>query len=209
METRLSRLLFFLVILLTTACAKELTPQEVADRFWTAIEQNDAREVKRHITAADAANLASLDDVLPVTDTELKRTIIEEQAASIETQVKIGGDKPLEFPLNTYLVLENERWKVDYERTVSAIGSAGKLAAVIQKVHEFGDALHEGIDRSVKELEQTLPQIERELSRIEGQIKQHVPELRRRLEKFTQELEEAIKRPQEKPAQENEGTVQI
>ena len=73
-----------------------------------------------------------------------------------------------------------------------------KLAAVIGKVHEFGAALQEGIDQSVKELEKTLPQIEQELSQIEDQIKQHVPELRRRLENFARELEDAVKIPPQK-----------
>ena len=186
-------LLFF--VLLNVSCGEKLTPQEVAGKFWVGIEQSDARKVKRHVTAANAMALESLDDVLPIVNSKLQRAVVEETTAFIDTLVTIDGDKPLDFPLKTYLVLEDGLWKVDYQRTMSAVANAGNLAAVISKVQEFGTALKEGIDRSVAELEQSLPLIEQELSRIEGQIKQHVPELRKRLENFARELEEAIENP--------------
>ena len=186
-------LLFF--VLLNVSCGAKLTPQEVAGKFWLGIEQGDARKVKRHVTAADAMALESLDDVLPIVNSKLQRAVIEETTAFIDTLVTIDVDKPLDFPLKTYLVLEDGHWKVDYQRTISAVANAGNLAAVISKVQEFGTALKEGIDRSVAKLEQSLPLLEQELSRIEGQIKQHVPELRKRLENFARELEEAIENP--------------
>jgi len=195
MYAKLSFTCATLLVVFTAACAQNLTPQDVAGRFWAAIEQGDAHAVKRYVTAADAAALESLDDVLPITHSVLKRTVIEDDSAFIDTTVTVEGDRPLDFPLKTYLVLEDKHWKVDYERTISSVASAGKLAVIIDKVHEFSMALHKGIDRSVRELEQTLPQIEQELSRIEDQIKQHVPELRKRLENFTRELEEAMKFP--------------
>ena len=198
-----------LVLLLTAtlvACSRPSTPVEVASEFWAALEAGDSRIVKRRITAAQAAALESLDDVLPITATELGRIVIDGREATIDTTITVAGDKPLEFPLKTYLVLEDEAWKVDYGKTMEAVANAGKLAAVIDKVHEFGDTLQQGIERSVQELEHTLPQIERELSRIEDQIKQHVPELRKRLEQFTQELEEAMKRPPASPPAAEEET---
>jgi hypothetical protein len=203
---------FLLLVLLNASCAQDLTPRDVAVRFWNAIEQGDTRAVKHYVTAADAAALESLDRVLPITKSELKRTVIEDESAFVDTTVTVDGDKPLDFPLRTYLVREDQRWKVDYERTISAVATAGKLAAVIDKVHEFGDTLQQGIDRSVEQLEQTLPEIERELSRIEDQIKQQVPELRKRLENFTRELKDALENPprqKEDPAPEPGGSVAI
>ncbi|MGR9089111.1 MAG: hypothetical protein ACU85U_00865 [Gammaproteobacteria bacterium] len=194
------------------ACSQPSTPVGVASGFWTAVEAGDARMVKRRITAAEAASLESLDDVLPISGVELGRIIIDGHEATIDTTVTVTGDKPLDFPLKTYLVLEDEDWKVDYARTTEAVANAGKLAAVIEKVHEFGSTLQLGIERSVQELEHTLPQIEQELSRIENQIKQNVPELRKRLEQFSQDLEEAMKRqPETSPPVEpgTEGSIEI
>lgn len=194
MKLNSARTVVLLLTALVASCGKPATPVDVASEFWAAVETGDARMVKRRITAAEAASLESLDDVLPVSDAELGRIVIDGREATIDTTVTVKGDKPLDFPLKTYLVLEDEDWKVDYGRTTEAVANAGKLAAVIDKVHEFGSTLQQGIERSVQELEHTLPQIEQELSRIEDQIKQHVPELRKRLEQFTQELEEAMKR---------------
>ncbi len=193
--TRYHLFCLLLLALLSVSCGQSLSPQEVAGKFWTGIEQSNARLVKRHITAADVVALKNLDDVLPISNPRLSRIVIEGETAYIDTTVTVDGDKPLEFPLKTHLVVEDGRWKVDYQRTIGAVANAGKLAAVIGKVHEFGAALQEGIDQSVKELEKTLPHIEQELSRIEDQIKQHVPELRQRLENFARELEDAIENP--------------
>lgn len=195
MTFQYARTIALLLVLSLAACGKPSTPVEVATQFWTAIQAGDPGAVKRHVTAAEAASLESVEQILPITDAELGRIVIDGRAATIDTKITVSGDKPLEFPLKTYLVVEDEDWKVDYSRTIEAVGNAGKLASVINKVHEFGDTLQQGIERSVQELEHTLPQIEQELSRIEEQIKQHVPELRKRLEQFTQELEEAMKRP--------------
>ncbi len=198
MSVKLLRFCFILLITLNASCAHQLTPQDVAEHFWAAIEQDDIRAVKRHVTAADAVALDSLDDILPVTNTVLERTVIEQETAFIDTTVTVGEDKPLSFPLKTYLVMEDKRWKIDYAKTISAVATAGKLAAIINKVHDFGSALQQGIDRSVQELDHTLPQIEHELSRIEDQLKQQIPELRKRLEHFARQLEEAIKNPRQR-----------
>lgn len=212
MKSNSALIAVLLLGVLVAACSQPATPVEVATGFWAAVEAGDARMVKRHITAAEAASLESIAEVLPVSGATLGRIIIDEREATIDTTITVTGDKPLDFPLKTYLVLEQDDWKVDYARTMEAVANAGKLAAVIEKVHEFGSTLQQGIERSVQELESTLPQIEQELSRIEGQIKQHVPELRKRLEQFTQELEEAMKRqpetsPPEAPV--TEGSVEI
>ena len=196
-----SRLCFIALVLvfLCASCAKQLSPREVVTEFWSSIEQGDVRGVKRRITTAQASAFKSLDHLLPISGSKIERTIIEAESATVETIVTIDADKPLDFPLKTYLVLEDNNWKVDYERTIAVVDNAGKLAAIITKVHEFGNALQEGIDRSIQEFESTLPQIEQELSRIEDQIKHHVPELRKRIESFTKELERGIKSPPEKP----------
>lgn len=194
------RLLIIAAITLCSACAENLSPQEVAAKFWAAVESGDKQAVQKYITAADAIAIDSFDEVLAVSNPELTRIVIDGMSAVIDTTVTVEGDKPLNFPLKTHLVREDEAWKVDYAKTISAVANAGKLAQVIEKVHEFGNSLQQGIERSVEELENSLPQIEQELSRIEDQIKQHVPELRQRIENFTEELEQALKRgPTGKP----------
>ena len=211
MAVYLTRFILLLLAVINASCTQQLTPQKVAREFWVALEQGNPQGVKRHIRATDVLALGSLDEVLPIVSFELERTIIEMDIATIDTTVIINADRPLQFPLKTYLVLEDDRWKVNYEKTVNAVETAAKLATVIGKVHEFGDALQEGIDRSMGQLEATLPQIEQELSRFEEQIKQHLPELSKRLEGFSHELDKAITpAPKtERDENETEGTLAI
>lgn len=190
-KTSLSSLLLFIV--LNVSCTQKLDPREVAREFWTGIEQSNVQIVRRHITAADARSLNDLDNLLPIANPRLNRIIIENNTAHIDTVVAVYDGKPLDFPLKTYLTIEDRTWKVNYHRTINAVTNQGKLATVVSKIRDFSSALREGIDQSAKKLEQTLPQIEQELSRIEDQINQHVPDLRQRLKHFARQLEDAIK----------------
>lgn len=190
-KTSLSSLLLF--IALSFSCAQKHDPQKVAREFWTGIEQSNAQIVRRHITAADARSLNDLDNLLPIANPRLNRIVIENNTAYIDTVVTVYGDKPLDFPLKTYLIIEDGTWKVSYYRTIDVVTKKGKLAAIVGKIRDFSNALREEIDQSGEKLERALPQIEQELSRIEDQINQHVPELRQRLKHFARQLEDAIK----------------
>ncbi|MDA0821602.1 MAG: hypothetical protein O3C28_04155 [Proteobacteria bacterium] len=196
-------------VFLCAACAKDLTPQEVASHFWTAVQNGDAGEVRRYITAADALSLKSLDGVLPISNSTFERTVTEATTAYVDTTITVVSDKPLDFPLKTYLIREDKQWKVDYKKTISSVEAAGKLAGVISRIHEFGTALQEGIDRSVKQFEDTVPQIEQELTRLEEEIRQRVPELRERLDSFARELEKSLRDPPKNKAGSSEPQKSI
>ena len=122
--TKASPFFPLLLALLSVSCGQPLSPQDVAGKFWAGIEQSNVRLVKRHITAADVVALKNLDDVLPISNPRLSRIVIENETAYIDTTVTVDGDKPLDFPLKTYLVIEDGSWKVDYQRTMSAVGNS-------------------------------------------------------------------------------------
>ncbi len=206
------RLLFVFLALFATipGCARPLPPQDVADRFWRAVMTQHPAKIRRYVRAQDQETLKNDPEIMPVESFELRRVVIDGDAASIETRITLGADKPVALTIKTLLVRENEQWHVDYSGTVQNISLQSNLAQVIEQIEAFGGALKDGIDKSVEEMKKVLPDIERELLRIEEEIKQRVPELRERLEEFTRRLEDSLKAPPDAPPEaEQPDTIAI
>lgn len=196
--TRLSlRLILACLCLAIIACSKPQTPQEVAASFWQAVESGKPSQVKKYVSAKDQITMESLKNVMPISEVSFGKIIIDSNIAQVDTLVTLEGDRSMDLPISTHLMQENERWTVDYERTINTIIAAGKVAAVINQFKDIGNAVKEGIGRSVVELEKTLPSIEKELSNMEQQIQQAVPELKSRFENFSRQLEQALAAPLE------------
>jgi hypothetical protein len=195
------RALLICLVLLTmvSGCARPLPPQDVADRFWRAVMTQHPAKIRRYVRAQDQETLKDDPEIMPVASFELRRVIIEDDEAIIETHITLAADKPVALKIDTVLVREKEQWRVDYSDTVENISLESNLAQVIGQIEAFGGTLKEGIDKSVAEMKKVLPDIEREISRIEEEIKQRVPELRERLEEFTRELENSLKTPPDAP----------
>lgn len=180
-----------------SGCARPLPPQDVADRFWRAIITQHPAKIRRYVREEDQATLKDDPEILPVSEFELGRVVIDGESATIETRITLDADKPVALKIDTELVREGERWRVDYTATIDDISTQSQLAQVIGQIENIGGAIADGIDKSVDEMKKMLPEIERQLSRIEAEIKQRMPELRERLEEFSKSIEESLKLPPE------------
>ncbi len=181
------------------ACAEQLTPQDVADRFWRAVVTRHPGKIQRYVVQADRKLLDGEAELLPIAHYKLGRVVIDGEAASIETRVTLDGDTPVPLQIETRLVRENDRWRVNYQATVDEISANSKLAQVIGQISALGETLKDGLEQSVDDMNRALPAIEAEISRIESQIKQHMPELRRKLELFSEQIKDALKAPPRDP----------
>lgn len=179
---------------LAGGCSRPLSPGEVADRFWRAVVTQSSAKIRRYVRAADRESLQGDPDVLPVSAYALGRIVIDGEAATVETDVTLDADEPLNVKIDTVLVREAGHWRVDYAATVNRISMQSELARVIGQIESFGETLKQGIDKSVDELQQAVPEIERQLSRIEEGIRQRMPELRQKLEEFSRRLEESLEK---------------
>ena len=192
------RALIVLTLLATLlGCARPLAPQDVADRFWQAVITQHAAKIRRYVVERDQMMLKDDPEILPISEFELGRVVIDGDAATIETRITLDADKPVALKIDTVLELEGERWRVDYATTVNDVSTQSQLAQVIGQIENLGGAVKNGIDKSMEEMKKVLPEIEQQLSRIEAEIKQRMPELRERLEEFSKDLEESFKTPDE------------
>ena len=182
---------------LLSGCARPLPPQDVADRFWRAVITQHPAKIRRYVREQDQATLKDDPEIMPISQFELGRVLNDGESATIETRITLDADKPVSLKIDTELVREGERWRVDYTATIDDISTQSQLAQIIGQIENIGGALADGIDKSVAEMKKILPEIERQLSRIEAEIKQRVPELRERIEEFSKRIEESLKLPPE------------
>jgi len=177
---------------LGAACGERLEPQQVAERFWTAVMAGDKGAVALFVTEASRAGLDPKADVIDIQAFSIGRTVIEDEQASVLTEVVIAADEPLSLPLETRLVLEEGHWRVDYERSVSPVASDSRLAGLIEDMRSMNRRFSDKVDESLAELQEAVPQIEKEFERLEDELKAAMPALQRAVEDFARRLEEAL-----------------
>lgn len=193
--------LFFLF-----ACEENLTPEQVASGFWTAVMEKDTRTIKKLISHKSAEIEINKDEILSVSGFSLGKILIDGTNSEIETDVTLASDEPVTMPITTYLVKENEIWKIDYNKTTSKINADSEIANVLNHLSSMSKLFVDGLNDSMEEMNKVLPKIEDEISNLEDEVKSKIPELRNKLDEFVRKLEEALKKQNET---EKKQTIEI
>jgi hypothetical protein len=196
----------FCIIVLLGGCGNRLSPLEVSERFWAAVQQGDTQAMQRHIASGTIAGQPGTGDMLAVTGADFGRTIIDAERASVETTLTVGDEYPYKLPIETYLLQENRAWKIDYNATVAVIRQDGRAAALLDTIQRINEALSRQLQDSLMELQDLMPLLERELAILGQSLKDSLPELRRQLEEALRELEKSLPEPQHEPRE--EGAVE-
>ena len=174
-----------------TGCEPGLTPMEVSERFWTAVKNKDTQEIKKYIADGTLTDGTS-ENLLPVDDVKLGRTVIDGDNAWVDTTVVIAGKESFELPVETKLFKQQDRWKVDYDATVESLSNDNAIARAISGIADLGGQLADNLDRSLEEMQKAIPEVKKEIERIEGDMKERLPELQRKMDEFIRQLEEAL-----------------
>jgi len=181
------------ICLFITGCDEGLYPIDVSEGFWRAVKDKDINAIEKY-SAEDSLTGAELsENILPLDEIVLGKTVINGDAAWVDTMVTISGDKPYTLPIQTVLIRENKQWKVDYQATMKWISKGSSVYSVINGIKNMSKALAEELNQSMKDIQKAIPEIKEEVERIEETLMEHVPELKKQVEEFVEDLEEAIK----------------
>lgn len=179
------------LLLVLLGCEPEVPPQTVAEQFWRAAIAADRAAMAREARAADRDDVQNDAALLPVEHFTLGKVIIDGARASIDTELTLGGDTPMNLAVVTVLAKESDRWRVDYPATVSKLRNDGGLAHLLGRLRGLGRELGDGLDRSMGDLQRAIPELESEIERLERDLRGKLPALRRQLEDLTRGLERA------------------
>ncbi len=190
-----------LLSIFLTACQDEpKSPFEVTQAFWHAMETKNVDQIKKLISEKSLHDKIIPENLVSISKPGFGKILIDGDTAEIETTVVIESDNPTEVPLETLLVKENEKWKVDYHATINAVSSEGQLAKAIRELKTFGEKFSREFSKefesSMDELDKAMPEIEKEIQNLGDQIKERVPELQKQFEDLAKQLQQALEESQ-------------
>jgi len=182
-----------LICLYITGCDEVLYPIDVSEGFWRAVKNKDVNAIVKYSTKDSLTGEELGENILPLDEIILGKTVIDGDGAWVDTTVTISGDKPYTLPIKTVLIRENKQWKVDYQATMKWVSKGSSVYSVISGIKNMTEELAEELNQSMEDIQKAIPEIKEEVERIEESLMEHVPELKKQVEEFVEDLEEAIK----------------
>ncbi|MCK5667834.1 MAG: hypothetical protein KAI15_02020, partial [Gammaproteobacteria bacterium] len=168
-------------------------PIDVSEGFWRAVKNKDVNAIVKYSTKDSLTGEELSENILPLDEIILGKTVIDGDSAWVDTTVTISGDKPYTLPIKTVLIRENKQWKVDYQATMKWVSKGSSVYSVISGIKNMTQELAEELNQSMEDIQKAIPEIKQEVERIEESLMEHVPELKKQVEEFVEDLEEAIK----------------
>ena len=181
------------ICLLMTGCAEGHYPIDVSEGFWRAVKDKDIKAIKKYSTEDSLTGDELSENILPLDEIVLGKTVIDGDGAWVDTTVTISGDKPYTLPIKTVLIRDNRQWKVDYQATMKWVSKGSSVYSVISGIRNMSEALADELNQSMEDIQKAIPEIKEEVEEIEESLLEHVPELKKQIKEFVDDLEEAIK----------------
>lgn len=178
--------------LFITSCNEGLYPIDVAEGFWRAVKDEDTKTIQKYSTNISLKEKELSENILPLDEITLGKTVIDGDSAWVDTTVTISGDKPFTIPLRTELIRENKRWKVDYDATIKLVTQGSAVSNIINSIRNMTKELAEELNQSMEEIQRTIPEMTEEVEKIEESLLEHLPELKKQIEEFVRDLKDAI-----------------
>lgn len=165
--------------LFLNACATHATPEEVTHNFWNAVVVNDQTAMEKYIAQGSLKDTSLLDNSeKALSGVELGESIISDSKAQVKTTLlgHAASGKETRLPITTFLVLEQDQWKINGQESVNALVAASvnaMMSDVTESLSGLGQALSTSITGGLQE--------------FLNQINKEVPTLKLELEKLTDE----------------------
>jgi len=182
--------------LLLVSCEDQITPTQVTDQFWGAVQAGDSKKIRRLVSSKSAQQQDLGQDLLIIESWSTGKIIIDGDRSEVETEISVSGNKSFTAMITTYLLAEKGQWKIDYAATTDQLKVNSEIGLALHRLDEISSEMLEGLDQSIDKFHQAMPVIEQELSKIEEKLREKVPEIKQKLDEFIRQLEEALKQKQ-------------
>ena len=186
-------LILSLICLFITGCDEGLYPIDVSEKFWRAVKDKDTKAIQKYSSNSSLNGNELGENILPLDEITLGKTVIDGEGAWVDTTVTISGDKPYTLPIKTVLIRENKQWKVDYRATIKWVSKGSAVSNVINSIKNMSEDLAKELNQSMEDIEKAIPEVKGEIEKIEESLLEHVPELKKQIEEFVEDLKETIK----------------
>jgi len=183
-----------LIGFLLSSCQSPETPKQVTQHFWQAVIEDKPDEVVKYSTLVDVKDYDRFSMNWSGFQPSLGKITIENNTASVASQfIPPTGTDLKERKLITYLVMQNEAWKVDYQKTSDAM-KTDKASSLFEKLNQIGEKLQKQLGDSADDLNAEMEQLGEKLKELSDQVESDAA---KGVEKFADELEKSIKELEE------------
>lgn len=197
--------LHFIVLLITlfslSACFEQKTPQEVSEGFWQAVISNDINDIITYSTLNEAQAYEGFSHNFNNMQASWGKIIIEGNQASIDTVLTNPNDTKTEKKeFRTYLVLQNEEWKVDYAQTRENM-RGDVFSNLFDQLNQLGDNISQQLNNSTDNFNAEMERMQKELNELTDSISQQATEsinkyaeiLRKKMDDLADSIERVLK----------------
>lgn len=196
---RFTSLLFATLIL--SGCFSPKSPQDVTREFWEAVITQNVNNVIKYSTLVDASSYDSFNEKWDGYQLVLGKIVIDANQANVETKFsKIDNNNENQRKLNTYLIKQDDEWKVDYVHTAKSM-NGDVFGQFLGQLDVLGKKLSDTLKDSSNKFSIEMKRLEDEL-KIFAQstsdeankiIEQHGAELKKSIEELAKSIERALK----------------
>ena len=131
------------------------SPEDVADSFWTALQNHEMTLARSYATpeTADMLNNADNDEDVEVT---LGVTTMKDGEAHIQTTMKGTEEgQSMDIAMTTVLVQHEGNWRVDVNQTMMSIfgGAMGEMMDQMgEAMQDMGEAMADGMQEAMENM---------------------------------------------------------
>jgi len=189
------------LFLFLSGCFEPESPQDVAQEFWKAVITHNEENVVEYSTLVDMQNYTAFNKKWQGYQAVMGKIIIDGNRAKVETELsQLNDTGKNHHNISTYLVKQNEQWKVDYVRTAESM-KADTFDNFFGQLDELGKKLSDTLKDSSDKFRIEMQRLENELKTFAQStgdeaneiVKQYSIELKKSIKKLADSIDRALK----------------
>lgn len=153
--------------LILSACNKHETPQEVTRVFWQSVISGDVAGVVQYSTLASETGYDAFARDWKGMIPSWGKIIIEEKEARVHTHISTPDAAKSEMLyFVTYLVKQEDKWKVDYEKTEKVVRASTAVADFVDRITSIGDDISQQFEEASKSVTAELEALNKQFMQL-------------------------------------------
>jgi len=190
------------IVILQSACSKPQTPLEVSQAFWQAVIEGNISDVVNYSTLGSEKGYEEFSRDWSGMQPSWGKIIIEEHEARVHTHISKPDSAQSEMLyFVTYLVRQDEQWKVDYDKTENVVLASSAVSDFVNRITSIGSEISQQFEEASKTVTTELENLNNQLMQLTenlgdqatGAVKKYSNIMRRHLDALASSIEKAIK----------------
>jgi hypothetical protein len=188
--------------ILLSACSRPQSPLEVSQAFWQAVIEGNVPDVVKYSTLGSEEGYEAFSrdwtGMLP----SWGKIIIEEHEARVHTHVsKPDAAQSEMLYFVTYLVRQDDQWKVDYDKTEKVVLASSAVSDFVNKITTIGNEISQQFEEASRMVTAELESLNNQLIQLTenlgdqaaSAVEKYSEIMRQHLDALASSIENAIK----------------